>query len=88
MTATTDLPGPATAEVTTLLRSLAGSGGTARSRLAELLYDDLRELARRQLRGVQGHTLQPTALVHEAWLWIVGANGEFADCAHFLAVAA
>lgn len=56
--------------------------------LADLCYDDLRRLADAQLRGLRAHTLQPTALVHEAWLRLAGAGGEFANRGHLLAVAA
>ncbi|MBX3354907.1 MAG: sigma-70 family RNA polymerase sigma factor [Phycisphaeraceae bacterium] len=53
-------------------------------------YEQLRAMAAERLRaeGV-GHTLQPTALVHEAWLRLAGsAQGAFKDEAHFRAVAA
>lgn len=62
----------------------------AREELAALLYDELRALAGRQLRDHAGHaTLQPTALVHEAYLKLHGARPEgWRDREHFLAVAA
>jgi hypothetical protein len=57
-------------EVTRLLAELERSGGdAAAARLFPLVYEQLRELAERQLqRERRGHTLQPTALVHEAFL--------------------
>ncbi len=54
------------------------------------LYDQLRRLARSLLRGqAEGHTLQPTALVNEAYLKVFGATApEFSDRVHFLALMA
>jgi RNA polymerase sigma factor (TIGR02999 family) len=54
------------------------------------LYAELREIADRLLRGeVVGHTLQPTALVHEVWFKLAGPNGPRpVDREHFLALAA
>jgi RNA polymerase sigma factor (TIGR02999 family) len=54
------------------------------------LYAELRNIAGRLLRGeAEGHTLQPTALVHEAWLKLAGEHGlRPADRQHFLALAA
>jgi RNA polymerase sigma factor (TIGR02999 family) len=59
-------------------------------RLVALVYDELRAMARRQLRGRRpGQTLTTTALVHEAYLRLVGQQGAaFRDRAHFLSVAA
>jgi RNA polymerase sigma factor (TIGR02999 family) len=54
------------------------------------VYEDLRQLATRKLANeAAGHTLQPTALVHEAWLRLVGnKNPNFENRAHFFAAAA
>lgn len=54
------------------------------------LYSELREIADRLLRGeVVGHTLQPTALVHEAWFKLAGPNAPRpVDREHFLALSA
>jgi RNA polymerase sigma factor (TIGR02999 family) len=52
------------------------------------LYAALRRSAVRRLRGERGLTLNPTALVHEALLRILGSQGDFASRAHFLGVAA
>lgn len=52
------------------------------------IYESLRRLARRHFNHADGHTLQPTALVHEAFLKIAAADADrFADEAHFAAVA-
>lgn len=57
-------------------------------RLMPHVYEQLRSLAARSLRGERGgHTLQATALVHEAYLRLAGADVEWADRTHFLAVA-
>lgn len=54
------------------------------------LYGELREIANRLLRGeITGHTLQPTALVHEAWFKLAGPKAPRpVDRTHFLALAA
>jgi RNA polymerase sigma factor (TIGR02999 family) len=76
-------------EVTTLLTDARRGDDAATDRLFALVYDELREMARRQLRHErEGHTLNPTALVHEAYLKLVGGAGAFEDRSHFLAVAA
>jgi RNA polymerase sigma factor (TIGR02999 family) len=61
----------------------------ALERLLPLVYNDLRALAHKQLRRERpGHTLQTTALVHEAYLKIAGRPVEAEDRAHFVAIAA
>ena len=56
-------------EVTRLLREARGGDHAAVDRIVGLMYDDLRGLARSQLRRqYQAQTLEPTALVHEAFL--------------------
>jgi RNA polymerase sigma factor (TIGR02999 family) len=66
--------------------------GDSRSadQLLDLVYGELRRLAAYKLgREAPGQTLQPTALVHEAWLKLVGAGEQkFKNHRHFLAVAA
>jgi RNA polymerase sigma-70 factor (ECF subfamily) len=58
-------------------------------KLVPMLYDELRRLAGSFLRDERpGHTLQPTALVHEAYLKLVGQRAGFENRAQFLAVAA
>ncbi|MCC6410002.1 MAG: sigma-70 family RNA polymerase sigma factor [Planctomycetes bacterium] len=73
-------------EATLLLRRIADGDAGARARLVELVYGELRRLAASQLRGARGETLQPTALVHEAWLRLADADA-FSDRRHFFAVA-
>lgn len=58
-------------EVTELLRAWGAGDEEASEELARIVYEELRRQARRALRREgEGHTLQPTALVHEAWLRI------------------
>src|SRR5690606_28564531 len=66
----------------------AGEAG-AFDRLVPHVYDDLRRIARRQLRANRGHTLDTTLLVHEAYLKIAGQSRMDArDRGHFLAICA
>jgi ECF sigma factor len=61
------------AEVTELLRRWSGGDVAARESLAPLVYDELRRLARYYLASQRSdHTLQSTALVHEAYLRLAG----------------
>jgi RNA polymerase sigma factor (TIGR02999 family) len=77
-------------EVTQLLHGARDGDPGAFDRLLPLIYDELRAIARRQLRREQvGHTLQPTALVHDAYLKLVDeARVEWRDRAHFFGIAA
>jgi RNA polymerase sigma factor (TIGR02999 family) len=81
---------PAAGEVTQLLKAYAAGDRTAFDRLIPLVYDELRTLARRQLRrGPRGRTLDTTALVHEAYLKLAGSPGlEVNDRGHLMAVTA
>ena len=74
---------------TVLLNALErGDTGAADSLLA-MVYDELRRLAAHKMGQEAPGTLQPTALVHEAWLKLVGVGGQqFKNRPHFLAVAA
>lgn len=77
-------------EVTQLLRAYQAGDAEAFNRLVPLIYEELRRIARRQLRrGPAGPSLGATGLVHEAYLKLAGA-GEIgaADQGHLLAVAA
>jgi len=80
----------AQAEVTNLLRGIRRGDRDAEDKLIRVVYADLRKIARRYMAGERrGHTLQPTALVHEAYLRVFrGATVDWRDRAHFLAVAA
>ena len=75
---------------TVLLERLNSGDERAAGELLTVLYGELRVLADRQFRGQPaGHTLQPTVLVHEAFLRLVGGSaGEWKNRKHFFAVAA
>jgi RNA polymerase sigma factor (TIGR02999 family) len=78
-------------EVTQLLNAIDGGNGHAAAQLLPLVYDELRRLAAARLADEPaGNTLQPTALVHEAYLRLVGTpDGEpWNHRGHFFAAAA
>jgi RNA polymerase sigma factor (TIGR02999 family) len=76
-------------EVTRLIGRLRVGDARAYEELLPIVYDELRTMARRQLRGERSdHTLDPTALVHEAYLRLVGDTESLTDRRHFFAVAA
>lgn len=77
-------------EVTRLLSAMAAGDRAAFDELLPLLYDELRDIAHRHLRGERtGQTLATTDLVHEAYFSLVGIDRvSWSDRAHFLAVAA
>jgi RNA polymerase sigma factor (TIGR02999 family) len=79
-----------TGEVTRLLEAAEAGDREALDRLVPLVYEDLRRVAHRQLdREGGGHTLQTTALIHEAYLKLAGGGSVSATSrAHFLAIAA
>jgi len=81
--------GPTPGEVTQLLAAVRQGDGSAMDRLMTLVYDELRAVARRQLRRRRpGQTLDTTVLVHEAYLRLVDqAGASWQDRAHFLSVA-
>lgn len=86
---------PDRSEVTLILQRLGGGGRRPtdqqdRDRLLALIYDELREIAARLMgRERAGHTLQPTALVHEVYLKLVDQQmPRWNDRAHFLCLAA
>lgn len=77
-------------DVTHVLRRWSAGDEGAREELIERVYDELKVIARSRL-GMErvDHTLQPTALVHEAWLKLVrGDQVDWQDRAHFIAVSA
>jgi RNA polymerase sigma factor (TIGR02999 family) len=78
----------ASADVTALLRKWTSGDKSAIDQLTPLIYGELRRLAHRHLRRERrGHTLQSTALVHEAWLRLVDQKqAQWQDRAHFFAV--
>jgi RNA polymerase sigma factor (TIGR02999 family) len=77
-------------DVTLLLRAVTAGGEGAPGRLLELVYEDLRRLASAYMKNERGdHTLQATALVHEAYMRLVDwENVTWQNRAHFFAVAA
>ncbi|HEY0459457.1 MAG TPA: sigma-70 family RNA polymerase sigma factor [Pyrinomonadaceae bacterium] len=77
-------------EVTILLTQISAGDGEAPEKLLPLVYDDLRRLARAYFAAEKSdHTLQATALVHEAYIRLVNwENVSWQNRAHFFAVAA
>jgi RNA polymerase sigma factor (TIGR02999 family) len=77
-------------DVTHILTAIEQGDPHAADRLLPLVYDELRKLAANRMANEKaGQTLQPTALVHEAWLRLVGnETPKFANRAHFFAAAA
>jgi len=77
-------------EISLLLDQYRAGQTEALGKLMELVYDDLRRLAAWQLQTERfDHSLQPTALVHEAYLKLAGQNRvEWQNKAHFFALAA
>ena len=73
-------------DLTTILDRLQQGESKAVEELLPLVYDELRKLAAHKMAGEKpGHTLQPTALVHEAWLRLGGDNApHFQNRAHFI----
>ena len=75
--------------ITELLHAWRDGDDAALEALIPLVYDELRHLARAQMRRERAnHTLQPTGLVHEAYVRLLGADLEWRDRTHFLSVAA
>jgi RNA polymerase sigma factor (TIGR02999 family) len=78
-------------DVTRILEAAQQGDPKAAGELLPLVYEELRRLAAHKMAGESAsHTLQPTALVHEAWLRLVGPGGEaqFQNRAHFFGAAA
>lgn len=73
---------------TRLLARWRDGDGAAADELLPLVYAEMLGIARRRLAGQRGHTLQPTALCHEAWLKVAQGAADFRDRQHFLACAA
>ena len=80
----------ASADVTQLLRAWREGDQSALDRLTPVVYQDLRRLARRHLLAERaGHSLQPTALVHEAYMRLVDYRRmQWQDRVHFFAICA
>jgi RNA polymerase sigma factor (TIGR02999 family) len=77
-------------DITRILEATQQGDPTAADQLLPLVYEELRRLAAGKMANeAAGHTLQPTALVHEAWLRLVGhENPKWDGRAHFFAAAA
>ncbi len=77
-------------DVTRILDRVQQGDAQAAEELLPLVYDELRRLAARKMANeAAGHTLQPTALVHEAWMRLGGSKASsFQNRAHFFGAAA
>jgi len=77
-------------DVTRILRASQAGDEGASAEFARVLYEELRSMARREMAAERSdHTLQPTALVHEAFLRLLGTEGaSFENRAHFFTAAA
>jgi len=77
-------------DVTRLLQAMNQGDSAAAEQLVPLLYEELRQLASIKMAGEQpGQTLQPTALIHEAWLKLAGSTEQqWNNRKHFLGAAA
>ena len=77
-------------EVTRILDAIEHGHPEAAEQLLPLVYEELRRLAAHKMAGESGgHTLQATALVHEAWIRLVGGSNQgFQNREHFFAAAA
>lgn len=86
----TRVDGPAANDLTGLLLEWAAGDKAALDRLTPLVYDEIRRIAHRYVqREREGHTLQTTALVHEAYLRLAGSqNVAWQNRSHFFAVTA
>jgi len=76
-------------EVTLLLKAMKDGDSSAADKLLPLVYDELHRLAKSyMMRERRDHTLQPTALINEAYLRLAGDNVDWQSHQHFIAVAA
>jgi RNA polymerase sigma factor (TIGR02999 family) len=76
-------------DITLILNAAQQGDPKAAEELLPLLYDELRKLAAQKMaREAPGQTLQPTALVHEAWLRLGGDGQKWLNRAHFFGAAA
>ncbi len=76
-----------TEEIRGLLARIRDGQSDAWDRLLDIVYGDLRRMARNHLRGRRTDTLGTTAMVNEAYLRLAGSGGPWQDRAHFFAVA-
>ncbi len=77
-------------EVTQILREIREGKEQSAEHLLSLVYTELKRIAAQKMAGeAPGNTLQPTALVHEAWMKLVGdGDPHFENRAHFFSAAA
>ncbi len=77
-------------EITQLLSEIRGGNQQGAEQLLSLVYTELKRIAAQKMAGeTPGNTLQPTALVHEAWMKLVGdGDAPFENRAHFFSAAA
>jgi RNA polymerase sigma factor (TIGR02999 family) len=76
-------------DVTQILKQIEAGDSLATGRLMPLVYEELRKLAAARLASERpDHTLQATALVHEAYMKLVGSDQPWEGRAHFFAAAA
>src|SRR5437588_7795197 len=90
MQRTGELGEPAMSNLSTLLRAWSDGDKSALDRLTPIVYEELRRLARRYMKGERaGHSLQTTALVNEAYMRLVDYKRmQWQNRAHFFAVSA
>ena len=90
LSSTEELSCESMTDATLLLTAVEQGDPTAAEKLLDLLYEELRRLAAfKMAQQAPGQTLQPTALVHEAWLRLVGTkNPMFKNRSHFFSAAA
>jgi RNA polymerase sigma-70 factor, ECF subfamily len=80
---------PDAGEVTLLLKAMQSGDPTASEKLLPLVYKELHRLAESYMRRERGdHTLQPTALINETYLRLIGDTTNFQNRAHFIGFAA
>jgi RNA polymerase sigma-70 factor, ECF subfamily len=80
---------PEDGEVTLLLRAMKSGDQTAIEKLLPLVYQELHRLAKAYMRRERpDHTLQPTALINEAYLRLAGDTTDWQNHSHFIAIAA
>src|SRR5687767_9819761 len=83
------IPSAMSSPVTQLLIEAGRGDQEAMDRLVPLVYRELHTIAHRCLRSASpGNTLQTTALIHEAYLRLVGSEAGYRDRVHFFALAA
>jgi len=77
-------------EITQILREISSGNKQGAEQLLSLVYTELKRIAAQKMAGeAPGNTLQPTALVHEAWMKLVGdGDALFENRAHFFSAAA